>query len=45
MVEQATNFINENWQIMVLCGFGGIALVSLIVLFLKGINKKWRWEK
>jgi len=44
-MEQITQYINDNWVRLVAYGVGGLVLVSLIVLFLKGSNGRWRWEK
>ena len=44
-MEQVMQYINDNWIRLVSYGVGGLVLVSLIVLLLRGSNGRWRWEK
>jgi hypothetical protein len=42
MLDQVTQFIEQNFKTLMLCGLGGLALALFIVVGFKAINGKWK---
>jgi len=42
MLEEVTQFVEQNFTTLMLCGASGLTLAFLIVLFFKAVNGKWK---